>query len=134
MGSRHQKRPHEETDKPHLHAEAPAMTMAEAPVVKRPADQEERGADTERPSVHEPTHPEKDERYSRDRHRMPRGDRHEREPEDAAILPVKAERHGEQPPHTRVQTMKCAEAGNREPWPELERTRHANHRIPAPQG
>jgi hypothetical protein len=38
MGSRHQKRPHEKTGEPHLHAEAHAMTMAEAPVVKRPSD------------------------------------------------------------------------------------------------
>src|SRR5262245_560415 len=131
MGSRHQKRPHEETGDPHLHAEAHAMTMAEAPVVKRPADQDERGADPERPSVHKPTHPQKDERNSRNRHRMTKGDRHEREPDDAAILAVKAERHGEQPPHTRVQPVKCAESGNREPWPELERSRYANHRFPS---
>jgi hypothetical protein len=48
MRNRHSKRPHEETSKPDLHAEAHAMTMTEAPVVKRPADQEERSADTDR--------------------------------------------------------------------------------------
>jgi hypothetical protein len=48
MRNRHEKRPHEVTSKPDLHAEAHAMTMTEAPVVKRPADQEERSADTDR--------------------------------------------------------------------------------------
>ena len=43
MGSRHQKRLHEKAGEPHLHAEAHAMPMAEAPVVKRPADQGEPG-------------------------------------------------------------------------------------------
>jgi hypothetical protein len=62
---------------------------------------------------------------------MTQGDRHEREPDDAAILPVKAERHGEQPAHTWVQPVKCAEPGNREPWPELEGSRYANHRVPS---
>src|SRR5690349_8017545 len=107
------------------------MAMAEAPVVECPADQEECGADADRSSVHEPTHPQKDERNGGDRHRMPRGDWREREPDDATIPPMKAERHGEQPTHTRVQPMKCAKAGNREPWPELRRSRCASHRVAA---
>jgi hypothetical protein len=44
---------------------------------------------------------------------------------------VKAERYGEQPPHTWVQPVKCAEPGNREPWPELQGSRSANHRVPS---
>jgi hypothetical protein len=113
MGSCHQKRPHEETGETHLHAEAHAMTMAESPVVKRPTNQEERGADADRPSVHKPTHPQKDERNGRNRYRMPQSDRYEREPDNAAILSVKAEPHSEQPTHTGIQPMKGTEAGNR---------------------
>jgi hypothetical protein len=64
---------------------------------------------------------------------MPQGDRHDREPDDAALPPVKAERQGEQPPHTWVQAVKCAEAGNRETRPELKRSRRANHGL-ASQG
>jgi hypothetical protein len=58
---------------------------------------------------------------------MTQGDRQEREPDDAAILPVKPEGHGEQPPHAWVEPVKCAEPSEREPWPEVRGSR-ANHR------
>jgi hypothetical protein len=49
---------------------------------------------------------QKDECNGRNRHRTTQGDRHEREPDDAAVLPVKAERH--------VQTTNHAGGSTRE--------------------
>jgi hypothetical protein len=50
----------------------------------------------------------------------PISDGHERQPDDASILPVKAERHGEQPAHAGVQPVKGTQPSNRKPWPQLE--------------
>ena len=115
MCGRHQERPHEETGKSYLHAEAHAVAMAEAPVVEGPADQEERGGDADRSSVHKPAHPQKDERNGRDRHRMPRGDWREREPDDATTPAGEGRAPRRTTTADRVQPVKCAEAGNREP-------------------
>jgi hypothetical protein len=94
VGSRHQKRPYEKTGKADLHAEADAVAMAEAPVVKRAADQES-SAGAERPSVHKPIRQQKDERNCRNRRRMTQGDRLERDPDNAPILPVERKGHVE---------------------------------------
>src|SRR5262249_60904749 len=81
------------------------------------------------PPPHDPPPRKRGGRDRRNRRRMTKGNRQEREPDRAALLPVDPQRDREQPPHTRVQTVKCAEPGNREPWPELEGSRHAITRF-----
>ena len=130
MGGRHQKRPHEETGRAPPACRSARDDDGRSASGKAPSrSRVSAGADAQR-SIRPQTNPPTERRAQRPQpNRMPQRDRHEREPDDAAILPVQAERHGKQPAHRRVEAVKGAEAGEREPWPELEGSRRANHRL-----
>ena len=91
--------------------------MSVAPVIQRPTDQEEAGADADRAQIDHEAGPEERTGHDGDRERMPERYRQRREPYDVPAMTMKSERDREQPAHRRIETMKGAKAGEREPWP-----------------
>src|ERR1700686_4897508 len=95
------------------------MPMSVAPVIQRPADQEQAGADADRVQIDHEAGPEERTCHDGDRERVSECNGKRGEPYHAPVVAMKSQRDREQPAHRRIETMKCPKAGEREPWPEL---------------
>src|SRR4051794_30664390 len=119
VGGGDEEGPNAQPDQSRLHAEAHAMTMTIAPVVERPADQDGAAGDAQDARIDQQSRPQEGGGHKRDRQGMAERDRHHRQPHDAPIVPVHAERDGEEPAHAGIEPVKAPESRQREPRPYL---------------
>src|SRR5882724_3826899 len=95
------------------------MSMPVAPMIQGPANQNETGADPECAWIDHKASQQECSRYERNRESVSCRQRKGRKPYETPAVAMKSQCHGEQPAHRRIEAMKCPEAGEREPGPEL---------------
>src|SRR5882724_4078734 len=95
------------------------MPMPVTPVIQCPADQNETGADADRAQIDHEASQEHCACDDGNRESVPKCNRKRREPYQASVVAMKSQCDGEQPAHRRIEAMKCAKAGEREPRPEF---------------
>ena len=102
-----------------LHAHSYAVANEQA--IQTEGDERDRRADLQSYEVDECAQRAECSDDERDRQRVPGGDRQQRPQHGRAALALQTERHGEQPAHRRIDSVKGAQPGERQPRP---RRRH----------